>query len=254
MRRDIRPVPPEIIKISPELNRVQGMMPISDNDRETLKKDIELEGRIRDAIKAYEGEDGDLYLLGGLNRLEIAKELGYEVIDVEVIAISDDDREDFAIRDNLSRRHFTREQKSKLTQYYVEKFPEKSNRYIASLMGISHNTVGKMREETTGQTDQLGVKREGKDGRLRDTTPKSIKDIAVNIAKEGGRSDPTEEDLLAAQRSENHKKHLAAITRRAGRLAEDLDELLNDEESAGVVAKKISPILKKHKNLFLAKK
>lgn len=106
----IQPAKPDKIKISPELERVQTIMPIDPADRENLKKDIEAHG-IREPLKVYEN-GGVYYLLAGKNRLDIALEIGLPIVNVEILRdLPPAEREQFCIDDNLNRRHLTADQK-----------------------------------------------------------------------------------------------------------------------------------------------
>jgi hypothetical protein len=74
----------------------------------------------------------------------------------------------YVISVNLKRRHLSAEAKRKVIAALLKAQPEKSDRQIAEIVGVSHVTVGAVRAEmeTTGQIDQL-PKRIGKDGKPR---------------------------------------------------------------------------------------
>jgi ParB-like chromosome segregation protein Spo0J len=183
---------------SPELIEVQALMPIDPADRERLKEDIAKDG-IRDAIKVYKNGN-KYYILGGYNRWRIAQELGITSVPVEIYHISEKERRDLVIKDNLNRRHLTRDQKQKLIEYFLRLEPEKSDRAIAKKTGSDHKTVGSVRREleSTGEIPQLG-KRVGIDDKVRLSkinksniskkdveTPKKIKSSEVaNLILEG---------------------------------------------------------------------
>ncbi len=151
---------------SPELIDVQALMPIDPADRERLKEDIAKDG-IRDAIKVYKNGN-KYYILGGYNRWRIAQELNISTVPVEVYHISPEERRDLVIKDNLNRRHLTRDQKQKLIEYFLRLEPEKSDRAIAKKTGSDHKTVGSVRREleSTGEIPQLN-KRIGIDDKVR---------------------------------------------------------------------------------------
>ncbi len=154
-----------VLEPSPELIEVQALMPIDPADRERLKEDIAKDG-IRDAIKVYKN-GSKYYILGGYNRWRIAQELGITTVPVEIYYLSEDERRDLVIKDNLNRRHLTREQKQRLIEFFLRKDPEQSDRVIAKKTGSDHKTVGSVREklESGGEIPHVD-KRIGKDGKV----------------------------------------------------------------------------------------
>ena len=156
----------DVLEPSPELVEVQALMPIDPADRERLKEDISKDG-IRDAIKVY--KNGNKYLiLGGYNRWRIAQELGIKTVPVEIYHLTEEERRDLVIKDNLNRRHLTREQKQRLIEYFLKKEPEQSDRVIAKKTSSDHKTVGTIRNklQSTGEIPRL-EKRIGLDGKSR---------------------------------------------------------------------------------------
>ena len=135
----------DVLEPSPELVEVQALMPIDPADRERLKEDIAKDG-IRDAIKVYKN-GSKYYILGGYNRWRIAQELGISTVPVEIYHIGPEERRDLVIKDNLNRRHLTREQKQRLIAYFLKQNPEQSNRAIAEKTGSDDKTVGKVRKQ-----------------------------------------------------------------------------------------------------------
>jgi len=135
----------DVLEPSPELVEVQALMPIDPADRERLKEDI-AQGGIRDAIKVYKN-GSKYYILGGYNRWRIAQELGISTVPVEIYHIGPEERRDLVIKDNLNRRHLTREQKQRLIAYFLKQNPEQSNRAIAEKTGSDDKTVGKVRKQ-----------------------------------------------------------------------------------------------------------
>lgn len=147
---------PDAMQLAPELTEVQGMMPISADDRARLEESIKEDG-VRDPVKGYFDEDGIFNILSGANRWDIAKHLGkmvpYEIVDPA-------DREQFAVDENLSRRHLTTEQKRKLVAYLLTQNPEASDRQIGKLAGVSKNTSATVRAhlQSRGQIDHVTKK------------------------------------------------------------------------------------------------
>ena len=158
-----------------ELKTVQVLMEIDSEDYQNLKASIEKDGKIREPLKGYRDKQGNLFLLSGWNRLKIAKELGWKTVPFTEVEGLDtkEQREAFAISENLARRQLGTNQKQNLIAYYLKLNPELSNRAIADKTGVDKNTVKKKREELegTGEIHQLG-KTVGKDGKERTTKPK----------------------------------------------------------------------------------
>lgn len=197
-------VSPKACEPAPELEAVQSLMPISREDRERLRESIQSEG-VRDPIRAYR-EGKRFLILSGFNRWEIASELELETIPLEVIET--DDREGYAIEDNLARRHLDSKKKGELVEYLLRKNPAKSNRQIAKEAGVDPQTVAPRRSrlESGGEIPHL-KERIGSDGKQQ----KAQKQKAPLPAK-----------LTPAQRTKAEK--LAKEIRALEQQAEDLRE------------------------------
>lgn len=108
--------------------------------------------------------DGELYLIDGRNRLEIANELGIELGSHQVKwtqayslrsgfggkqstrwVASDPDAEALILSLNVHRRHLTAAQKQKAIKTYATLNPHASDRKIARTVGVDHKTVAKAR-------------------------------------------------------------------------------------------------------------
>jgi len=162
-------------KPSPELKKLQHLMPISPEDRASLKKDIQDTKVVRDALKVYHSKNRKhLLILCGLNRWEIVKELNEELnLNIEIPydvydGLTAKERRELVVNDNLNRRHLTREQKRNIIEYFLKDNPSQSNRAIAEKSGTTDKTVGKIRNEmeTTAEIPQLD-ETTGKDGKKR---------------------------------------------------------------------------------------
>ena len=167
---------PGRLQIAPELEEIQGLMPIEPDDLERLRADIQAAGEVRDSLKAYTGPDGDLLVFAGLNRLKIAQDLGLATVPVTVYEGTPEEIRELAIKDNLNRRHFTREQKRKLIEYFLKTDPEQSNKSVARKTGATKETVKQTRQqlETGGEIRPL-EKRRGSDGKDYTTQQKERK-------------------------------------------------------------------------------
>lgn len=157
---------PALLKISPELQEVQDLMPMDGDDYERLKEDIRENG-VRHPVICYH-EKGALYVLAGAHRLKAALQLGLSLVPVQTVEGERDEFSDFAIRENLARRHLTREQKQRLVDHFLKKGAGDSDRVIAKQAGAHHKTVAARRAalESTGEIRQLET-RKGEDGKTR---------------------------------------------------------------------------------------
>ena len=184
--KTIRPMNPEELQVSPELEAVQEFMPISADDRARLKKDIQEAGEIRDPLKIYFDKEGTPLILGGMNRWEIAQELGMEFVPVEVIDLIPVKRRELALMDNLARRHLSRDQKNKIIEIFLKEDPAESDRTIAKKTGADHKTVAQVRTKlsTTGEIPQL-LKRKGADGKVRKAEPEKKVKVTILPEKKG---------------------------------------------------------------------
>ena len=139
------------IKISKELKSVQGFMPMSSDDYNRLRADIKENGLL-DAVVVYE-RGGLYYLLGGLNRLKVSKELGLKNMPVVEYDIVERDRELFCINNNLSRRHFSSKEKQRLIKLMLERFPDYSSRKIGRMLGVSNKSVSNYKNKLRGEVE-----------------------------------------------------------------------------------------------------
>jgi hypothetical protein len=166
--KNILPLVTSKIDIAPELEAIQSLMPISGDDYQRLKTSIKKDGQ-RDQVKGYYGTDGRFKLLSGVNRLKACIELKLDTVLIEPVNIPENERQDFAISENLDRRHFTSEQKREVVKLLLKNNPEMSARQIAKKANVDHKTVIKIQDETgdvgkfpTSKTDSLGRKQPAK--------------------------------------------------------------------------------------------
>lgn len=127
---------------SPDRSPFQLFLPLSSDEYERLRADIEANG-IRDPI-IRDADTGDL--LDGHHRLRVASELGIDCPSVTVACGSDDERRAFVLRVNFNRRHLSPEQRGE-----VRKQQQKVARglnaagltqeQIAGRLGVAQRTV-----------------------------------------------------------------------------------------------------------------
>jgi hypothetical protein len=86
-------------------------------------------------------------LVVGINRMNIASKLRLKTVPVDIYSGTREEIRELAVKDNLNRRHLTREQKIKLIDYFLNEDPEMSNRAIGRMAGADHKTVSRRRKE-----------------------------------------------------------------------------------------------------------
>jgi ParB-like chromosome segregation protein Spo0J len=119
------------------------MPPLTPQDRSELKADIEANGITYPVIVSDTDEGID-----GLNRFEIAVELGLPVVPIKVLeGLSPERKREMAEDLNTHRRHLSREQKQDLIARRLKDDPTRSDNAIAKESGVSDKTVGKMRKK-----------------------------------------------------------------------------------------------------------
>ncbi len=150
--------------VAPEMEQVQKLMPISDEDRRRLKESIEKEG-VKDPLRGY-WQGGLFHILSGVNRWEIAQEIGLEMINIEVLDIPESEREKFSVDENLSRRHMTNAQKARLVEYFAVLEPGLSDRAMAQKTGMSDKTVKRVREQMKARSEIPNVEKIDSTGRV----------------------------------------------------------------------------------------
>lgn len=172
--RDVLPIHPAADEF-PEL---------SETELRELADDIEAHG-LRELVALYDDPEIGLCLLDGRNRADALELIGKSITDdneenwTEHVGEDDPDFDPYAfvVSKNIKRRHLTSEKKRDVIAKLLTLNPAKSNRAIAAIAGVSHNTVVAVREEmeATGQIDQL-EKTTGIDGRERPVRRQSLRD------------------------------------------------------------------------------
>ena len=194
-----QPLSPTACEISPELAKVQDLMPISDEDRAALRESIRRDG-IREPLRGY-FENRKFMILSGLNRWQIALELKLPLVPVETVET--DDREAFAIDENRARRQLTTPDKKRLAAWFITQSPENSDLAISKKTGLSDKTVASVRAELAARSEIPNVeKRTDSKGRKQAASkPKASKNTpsdrtgdaqasSVKPGKGSGREEP----------------------------------------------------------------
>jgi N6-adenosine-specific RNA methylase IME4/ParB-like chromosome segregation protein Spo0J len=148
--------------------KYQVMPALGIEDYEALKSDIARRGVL---IPVEYDERGNV--LDGHHRLQACKELGLTEWPKFIRkGLSEEEKRQHARQLNLARRHLNQEQKRHLIQGQLKDTPQRSNRQIASGLGVDHKTVSAARKdlEGTGEIPQLN-KTIGTDGKARPAKP-----------------------------------------------------------------------------------
>jgi len=143
---------PKNLLMSPELEEVQHVMPMSDTDRKQLKSDIKKHG-MRHPIIVY-NKGGVNYVLAGWNRREIAIELNMPLVDIQIMeGDTPGEFKLFVVTENLSRRHLTTDQKKKIAELFFKITPEASANQIAKKTGLDDKTAGKVKRDLQARSE-----------------------------------------------------------------------------------------------------
>ncbi|EMJ63508.1 ParB N-terminal domain-containing protein [Leptospira sp. P2653] len=183
------------MKLAPELQNVQGMMPISADDYNKLYKSIEANG-IKDPLRGYLDDDRIFNILSGANRFDIAKKLNYSTAPVEIyIGGTQQEREEFALDENEARRHFTNEQKRALIEYRLRLNPNVTDRSIAKKVGVDNKTVAATRRKLEdSKVISKPTNRTASDGRTYNTNRQQPKVTSKKVNQL--KNSPTENEPL----------------------------------------------------------
>ena len=186
---------------------------MSDAALKELGADIKAHGQ-QVPIVIFTDTEGKRWLLDGISRLKGMQLIGLQVIKngalnadvVQFQEINDVDPVAYVLSANLHRRHLSIKDKRALAGNLLEMFPNKSDRQIAEMVGLSHNTVKVIRREMegTGQIDQCAV-RIGKDKRKQPATkpPKPTSAAETDPIHAGGE----EVDQAGVEIDHRHGEH-----------------------------------------------
>jgi hypothetical protein len=175
----MRTVTPEEITVDPEFSA--RIFPLTDEELSTLKESIAETG-IQDGLKVW-NRDGDLVLLDGHNRLQIAKET--EIISVPVVTVTVTSREealDWIDRWQLGRRNLTPNQRAILLGRRYNRLKQPHGGQVPGSSGQkshSFNTAERIGQEHG--VDESAVRRAGAFAAAVDTLKATIPDIEQQI-------------------------------------------------------------------------
>ena len=126
--------------MSNSTRKYQVMPPLSDDEYAALREDIRLNGVLTPVLLDEHGE-----IIDGHNRRKIAAELGIWCPKITKRGLTEDQKYELAFSMNAARRSLSQDQKRHLATIAIQRWPDKSDRGIGRLLGISHMTVGRAR-------------------------------------------------------------------------------------------------------------
>jgi hypothetical protein len=147
----------------PRYEALLTLPPLSREEYEGLYQSIAVNGVLNAILVDCDGPRRRI--IDGNHRKGIADELGYECPE----AVHEGDEEELrtlARALNLARRHLSTEQKRQIVADQLRETPDRTNRVLAKMLGVSHPTVASVRAEmeAVGKLFQQG-RRTGIDGK-----------------------------------------------------------------------------------------
>ena len=109
--------------------------------------------------------DERMIVIDGVHRIEAFRRAGRHEIGVVLFAGDETEALSFAIRANVEHgKPLTRNERRAAAQLLLRQHPDRSDRWVAEICGLSHATVASLRPLTEGANVEL---RTGRDGRRR---------------------------------------------------------------------------------------
>ena len=147
----------------PRYKPVLKLPPLPPDQFEALRQNISVHGVLQPIVVDSDGPRRRI--IDGSHRKKIADDLGYECPEI----VQEGDEEELRILAralNLARRQLDREQKRELIADQLRETPDRTNRWIAKMLGVGHPTVASVRSEmeAVGTLFQQG-RRVGSDGK-----------------------------------------------------------------------------------------
>ena len=145
-------------------SRVLKLPPLSYEEFVALRDNIAVNGVLVPIIVDSDGPKRKI--IDGSHRKKIAGELGYDCPEIVQDGLDEEEKRTLARALNLARRQLTTEQKRQLIADQLNETPDRSSRWIAKMLGVTHPTVASVRGEmeSSGKIYHCSL-REGTDGR-----------------------------------------------------------------------------------------
>ena len=119
--------------------------PLSNEDCEGLRASIAVSGVVVPIVVWPKGKTR--FVIDGSYRKKFADELGYECPELVRSDLTEEEARITARALNLARRQFDRQQKRQVIADQLEETPDRSARWVAKMLGVSHHTVINVRDE-----------------------------------------------------------------------------------------------------------
>lgn len=122
--------------------------PLTDHEYQSLKQSIATYGQWHPILV-----NRDLKLIDGAHRLRACHELDRPAKYLILDGLTPNEEWELAVALNASRRQMTRQQKRKLIEHELMRNPNRSDRRIAAMCGVHHETVAAARTEIADAGD-----------------------------------------------------------------------------------------------------
>jgi ParB-like chromosome segregation protein Spo0J len=208
--------------------------PLAADELGELREDIRARGMLQDIVVHETDDLGVWEVLDGANRVRICKELGLEEPPKfrPVRNLTLEEKRQLALDLNLHRRHLTREQKRELVARLLVAESEKSDRAIATTVGVDHKTVAVVRaEKEAGGEIPHQKKRTGRDGKKqekRTAKPAPLKIHRPIADTETAPAEVSEEDGVSYAIDSANDRPPGTVQGKGIRIAHEAINLLQD--------------------------
>jgi hypothetical protein len=146
-------------------HRILKLPPLSHEQYEGLRANVAVNGVL---VPIHVDSDGPRRgIIDGIHRKQFADEFGYECPEIVHAGLEPEEKRTLARALNLARRSFDTDQKRQLIADQLEETPDRSSRWIAKMLGVTHPTVLSVRGEMESTGKALPVRTVGRDGKSR---------------------------------------------------------------------------------------
>jgi hypothetical protein len=233
----------DVLPIHPAAELLPLMSP---EGQRNLGHDIKVNNGLKARVIIHIDADGRRSLLDGRNRLDGMEYVGLPVLkngtlDPDIFQEISGDPVAYVLSANLHRRHLSTKDKRELAGNLLKRMPEKSDRQIAELVCISHNTVKSVRDELIrcGQIDHIPNRLDKTGRRCQPATKPLRKEAKTDTAKIENTTAGSDLVATAETRKAQYAAQEAADHATAGDGISDLScgaagrEELDDQDRAG---------------------
>lgn len=163
--RDATHLPLAVLRLHSEADAVPAMLP---DEYEAFVADVEQRGITTPLTVTPLG-----VVLDGRHRYQAAGLMGIEYVPVYVADVPELGQVEYMVRQALLRRHLTIDQRREMAAGLLRENPERSDRQVAGIVGLSHPTVATVRDEleAAGDVEEVSTRTDTL-GRQQPTRPK----------------------------------------------------------------------------------